>query len=93
MRGAGFEPRCCADREAFPFGGFDSCTVAGRSFDWCAEVGLVLPCSGDVELLVAVLFCELLDSGRVNERNPSLDPALLPAVDPTRASFGDMEGA
>ena len=91
--GAGLELWCGAGRDAFAFGGFDSCDVAGRSLDGCAEVVPVLPCSGGVESLLAPLFCELFDSGRVNERNPSLELPLFPAVEGPRASLGDIAGA
>ena len=44
-------------------------------------------------LLDDPLFDELVFDGGVNGRNPSFEFALLPAVDPTRASLGDIAGA
>ena len=38
-------------------------------------------------------FAEPVLDGGVNGRNPSFEFALFPAVDPTRASLGDIVGA
>ncbi len=65
--------------------------LCGGWVDLCCEAGLELLAFGGFDWVVRADSCELL--GFVNEWNPSLERAFVPAVEPTRASWGDMAGA